>query len=143
MPISKNPRYKNAKNKDIDLTVFISVRPNLRDETAAYVGFSILENLFDICKVDRITTSITLIYPERWCNVVEQRAILERIKLLYPNVERVTMTTNCPQIIGEVPAICALIDSGKGYEKFDAKNLKTRACPSLDPDSGKLQIFRG
>lgn len=43
--------------------------------------------------------SIHLEYPERWCNILEQRALMGRLFKYYPNIKLLTITTHSVYII--------------------------------------------
>lgn len=99
-----------------DLTVYITRRPHMRCESLEYelhMGRTILENLFDREVVDTQTAEIYLSYPERWCNIVEERSIYDRLKRLYPNLKKVTIKTQSVYIIQSTPGGCCQIVSGK------------------------------
>ncbi len=53
--MAKSPHYVNSKGEEIDFTVQVATRPNLRDGRSymfVYRGKSILEQMFDKCEVD-------------------------------------------------------------------------------------------
>ena len=115
-----------------DLEVYITRRPHMRDESLEYelhMGKTILENLFDREVVDEKTTSIYLSYPERWCNIIEERSIYQRLVRLYPNLKKVKIKTQSVYIIQCTPSGCCLIVSGK--EEQDSKLTQ-------ESDTGRL-----
>lgn len=106
---------KIMNNYPFDLTVYITRRPHMRCESLEFelnMGRSVLENLFDHEKVDERLESIYLSYPERWCNIVEERSIFDRLKRLYPNLKTVKIKTQSVYIIQETPAGCCQIVAG-------------------------------
>jgi hypothetical protein len=109
----------------------------------AYVGMPILANLFDACKVDEKTKTVNLYYPERWANILEQRALLERIVALYPNIEKVDITTHSVYIIQCTHNGCLLVynDPSK-YPEKNYNDPKTRYCPPVKYD-GSLMVLGG
>jgi hypothetical protein len=131
--MSFHPEYKNKKEEQIDLQVLVFTRPNLRGsetEMLMYMGKTHLDNIFDKCQVDEKTTSLHFEYPERWTNIIEQRALLERIPLLYPNIKKVTIKTHSVYIIqcthSKQVGIC---DDASKYPEKDYKDLSIRYCP--------------
>ncbi len=141
-----HPDFKNSHGEGIDLHVLVFTRPNLRsDEYQVYMGKSIIENLFDKVQVDEKTKEIFLQYPERWCNILEQRKILHRITLLYPNIQKVTIVTHSVYIIQcthhEQIGICDQDLQKEYFEMMDKDDtLETRYCPPFKENAG-LQIF--
>lgn len=102
-------------NFPFDLKVYVYRRPHMRDETLEmelYIGLGILRNLFDQEKVDTGTEHITLSFPERWCNIVEERSIYKRVERLYPNLKSLTIKTQSVYIIQCTPASCVGIVRG-------------------------------
>lgn len=128
--------YINSKNKEIDLLVLVWTRPNLRGsltEMTMYQGKHILDNLFDNLLVDSVTKSIYIEYPERWTNIIEQRAILSRIPILYPNIETVVIKTHSVYIIQCTNSGQARIcDKPAEYPERDYKDLTVRFSPVPD-----------
>lgn len=102
------------KHFPFDLTVHVNRRPFMRCdnlEMELYVGQGILRNLFDDMKVDTTTTDIQLIFPERWCNIVEERSIYDRLEKYYPNLKSVFIKTQSVYIIQCTPSGCCWIVS--------------------------------
>ena len=130
--------YKNSKGNAVDVHVLVFTRPNLRDDDMfTHIGFGVLENLFDLGKVDFGTTSITLMYPERWTNILEQRAIMDRIFVLYPNIEKLRITTHSVYIIQCTHNGCiGICDTASDYPEKDYKNPDVRYCPVRKGNTG-------
>ena len=136
----KSNHYKNAKGEQYDFTVKVWTRPNLRGrmgEMLMCMGKQALEQMFDLCEVDTKTTSIHFEYPERWANILELRALTDRIPVVFPNIQNVTIVTHSVYIIQCVHSehIGIYDDSSKYPEKTYA-NLKTRYCPPPDEMQG-------
>ncbi len=136
----KSENYINSKGEQIDFQVDVYTRPNLRDETGAmlaYVGKNILEIMFDQCKIDKTITSFSLEYPERWANILEQRAIPDRMMVCFPNLKKAYIKTHSVYIIQCVHNGHILVYHPKEeYEEKEYKNLKVRYCPSPDEFKG-------
>ena len=134
--MSFHKSYINSKNVEIDLLVLVWTRPNLRGsltEMTMYRGKHILDNLFDNLLVDSVTKNIYIEYPERWTNIIEQRAILSRIPILYPNIETVEIKTHSVYIIQCTHSGQARIcDMAGEYPERDYKDLTVRFSPVPD-----------
>lgn len=127
------------------LEVFVSRRPHMRDdnlEMMLYIGRNILENLFDKEEVDEHTKQVQMWFPERWCNIVEERSLLLRLERLYPNLELVQIMTQSVYLIQCTPAascfICKDVDplpSESLYGKLWLRNHNV-------PDFSKLQVMQ-
>jgi hypothetical protein len=129
----KSENYINGKGEQYDLHVKVYTRPNLRGsetEMLMYMGKQILNNLFDIREVDEHTTSFHLEYPERWANIVELRALITRIPILYPNIQRVTITTHSVYIIQCVNREhIGIYDDPSKYPEENYPDLSVRYSP--------------
>lgn len=130
----KSQHYLNKKGEQIDFTVRVHQRPNLRggfDEMFMYQGKQILENMFDECKIDEQTTSFHLEYPERWANILELRAISTRMLVCYPNLIKATITTHSVYIVQCVHAQHILVDKlGEKYKECGYDDLSVKYCGS-------------
>lgn len=137
-----HPSYKNKQGKQVDLTVAVYTRPNLRDnEMFAYVGMPILKNIFDVCAVDSKTKTVNLYYPERWTNILEQRALLERIIVLYPNIEKVDITTHSVYIIQCTQACqVGICDDATKYPEKDYNDPTVRFCPTVKYNGSLMMV---
>jgi hypothetical protein len=91
-----------SSNKlDDILTVYVYQRPNLRnDEYTLYMGKFFITQLFDAPSVDLSgTEKIELQFPERWCNILEQRALYDAILYRCPNIQEIIIHTHSVYII--------------------------------------------
>lgn len=131
----KSDDYKNSKGEQIDFTVNVFTRPNLRgsfNEMFMYQGKAALETMFDVCKVDENIKEIHFEYPERWANILELRAIPYRMITCFPNLEKVTITTHSVYIIQCVHAEHILIRDSHNkleYEECDYGDINKRYSP--------------
>lgn len=136
----KSEHYLNSKGEQYDLTVKVYTRPNLRGsetEMLMYMGKLILDNLFDKCKVDESTKSFHLEYPERWANILELRALITRIPILYPNIEKVSITTHSVYIVQCVHSKhIGIYDNPSEYPEKDYENLSVRYSPGPSQMNG-------
>lgn len=140
----KSNHFRNSKGEQVDFTLYVNQRPNLRnDEMLAYVGIVNLREMFDECKVNPNTTSITLQYPERWANILELRAIPQRMLAIYPNLTHATITTHSVYIVQCVNKEHILVDStAKDYPEKDYGDITVRYAEPPEGDKG-LMCFGG
>ena len=137
--MAKSQRYVNAQGEEIDFTVQVATRPNLRDRISymfQYRGKNILEQMFDKCEVDLTVKEFDLEYPERWANLLELRAIPERMLVCFPNLKSVFIQTHSVYLIqnvykGHVFIEKLVDDEGNEviYDDGDYKVLTKRYCP--------------
>lgn len=124
------------------LEVKVYTRPNLRDdEMLTYVGQLFLRELFDQPDKDMSEyKKITLWYPERWTNILEQRQIIAAIEQRCPNMEHLTIVTHSVYIIQVVNSEnIGIYDSASKYPEVAYAN-GVRYCP--DPiDNTGLSVF--
>lgn len=70
------------------IKVYVQRRPHMRDENLEYlfqIGRSVLEQIFDKEVVDESVTRLTLYYPERYMNIIEERSLYDRLAVYCPN----------------------------------------------------------
>lgn len=92
------------------LEVLIYSRPNLRDdrlEMEMFLGTGVLRSIFD--KMETLTDikNITLSFPERFLNILEQRQLFDRLEKYCPNLEHAQIKTHSPFIIQSTTNSCA------------------------------------
>jgi len=136
----KSDHYKNSKGEQIEFRVLVYTRPNLRDgigEMLMYRGKTILEIMFDKCMVDPDITCIDMEYPERWANILELRAIPNRMLACFPNLKQVLIKTHSVYIIqcvhSEHIGIC---DDASKYPEKDYADINTRYCDGPEQFTG-------
>ena len=138
--MAKTDWYVNSKGEQIDFEVKVYTRPNLRDGTGEmlmYIGKGQLETMFDKCVVDPSVTSIHFEYPERWCNILELRAIPTRMLTCFPNLEKVTIVTHSVYIIQCVQAKhIGIYDDASKYPETGHEDLNIRFCNPPDQFTG-------
>ena len=89
----------------MNLTVHVYTRPDFLDDDfnyESYVGITHLKNMFKKKEIITEETSFLLSFPERWLNILEQRALCERLEKYYPNSD-VLIKTHSVYIIQTVP----------------------------------------
>lgn len=126
------------------LEVFVSRRPWMRDPNLEYMlhmGLRVLENLFDNEVVDEKTTQVQLWFPERWCNIVEERSILRRLELLYPNLEHVQIMTQSVYIIQCTKSESVFIFQDVAPLTQEADKGRLWLPNHRVPDFSKIQVF--
>lgn len=140
----KSNHYINANGEQYDFTVKVWTRPNLRgseDEMFMYMGKRALAQMFDECKADPSVTSVHFEYPERWTNILELRAITDRIPIAFPNIQEATIVTHSVYIIQCVHAQHIRIYDNSSKEKYPDENyrdLNTRYC---DPPQNMRGLY--
>lgn len=130
----KSVHYKNSKGEQYEFQVLVYTRPNLRGsegEMFMYQGKNQLELMFDEGGIDPTVKNIHFEYPERWANILELRAMVDRIPISFPNIEKVTITTHSVYIIqcvrSEHIGIC---DDPTKFPEEKYRDLKTKYSPS-------------
>lgn len=84
------------------LTLLVQRRPHMRDSNLEYLfmlGFGVLRQCFDEEKVDNSIEHVTLYYPERYLNIVEERSLYSRLMKYCPNLIELTITTQSVYLI--------------------------------------------
>ena len=136
----KSEKYLNQKGEQIDFTVHVTTRPNLRDgvgEMLMYRGKNILETMFDKCVVDPSITQFDMEYPERWANILELRAIPDRMLVCFPNLQKAYIKTHSVYIIQCVHSQhIGIADDASKYPEKDYGDLNTRYCDGPDKLEG-------
>ena len=144
----KSDKYINGKGEQIDFTLEVFTRPNLRDEQGEmlmYQGKLYLEIMFDRCTIDEKVRNIHMEYPERWCNLIEQRAIPDRMLVCFPNLEKITIRTHSVYTIQCVHAEHIRIydnETKSKYQEEGYNDLSIRYCDLPNKFEG-LQVFGG
>jgi len=136
----KSNRYINANGEQIDFTVHVYTRPNLRDEVGEMMMFrgrDILEIMFDRNKVNETITRFDMEYPERWANILELRAIPDRMLVCFPNLKDAYIKTHSVYLIQcvhhEHIGIC---DKASDYPDGVYTDLGAKFCKSPDKFEG-------
>lgn len=96
----------------MNIKTLIYRRPHMRSQRLMmleYVGKHILDNCFDIMQISSQNSPIILVFPERWLNVIEERALIPRLEYYYPNVTEVTIHTHSVYIIQCIDSKCSSI----------------------------------
>lgn len=107
-----NSNQAFGPDKDVDLTVYIYRRPNLRDsniEFEMYLGKGILISIFDKMEIRPDVTEAFFVFPETWLNIIEQRLLFARLGHYCPNLKKVFIKTHSAYIIQCTPNGCAQI----------------------------------
>lgn len=140
----KSDLYKNSKGEQIDFTLKVYTRPNLRGsegEMLMYMGKHLLETMFDKCVVDEKITDAHIEYPDRWCNILELRAIPDRMLVCFPNLTKMTITTHSVYIIQCVHAQhIRIYDDPSEYPEKSYDDLTVRYSPAPTQMSGLYQF---
>lgn len=125
------------------LTVHTVTRPNLRtDEFFVFVGQLFLIELFDTNKDMSEYKEVSLIYPERWLNILELRVLFEVVKIKCPFLEKLYIKTHSAFILQCSPkGTVFVIDHPSDYPEIKYE-LGVRYCPK-DNYNGKLVAIGG
>jgi len=140
----KHPEYKNQNDMEIDTTVIVHRRPNMRannHEMKMFIGRETIENLFEKQEIKDDKKKINIYFPESWCNILELRVILRRIQHFYPNIESVRIETHSVYLIQTCYNVFVqVLQDGDFHENGD--KIYDRYC---FPENGseKLQVFGG
>jgi len=93
--------------------------------------------MFDKCVVDPSITRFDMEYPERWANILELRAIPDRMIICFPNLQKVYIKTHSVYIIQCVHSQhIGIIDKAEKYPEKDYRDLKIRYCDEPDKFEG-------
>lgn len=131
------------------IKVYVQRRPHMRDENLEYlfqVGRSVLEQIFDKEVVDESVTRLTLYYPERYMNIIEERSLYDRLAVYCPKLESVEIMTQSGYIIQCTKAedIKILMSKEELEGPFPRESATGRLwfpnCHGYD--FGKLQLFK-
>jgi hypothetical protein len=144
--------YQKIKDGEIDLTVYVYRRPNMRDEGLEYelyIGRSLLDNIFEKFVIDETITEATFSFPENWTNIIEQRCLFSRLFHYYPNLKKVVIKTQSVYIIQCTPAGCCRIVQCPGEENglpdeqqsIDTKLYSPMVMNIVNPK--QLNVFGG
>lgn len=138
--------------RNFKLEILVYRRPNLRDYTVEmemFIGRNVLDNLFDTMIVDTSITSCYFSFPETWLNVIEQRALFDRIEKYYPNVKSVKVKTHSVYIIqmGNKDEVFIVGADDEMTGKLgkpndgDTGKLYVPMVGGLFPSDGSLKVF--
>jgi hypothetical protein len=98
--------------KKAGVQVILTTRPNLRSdnlEMEMYSGRNVLDACFDTFEILPKVTSLYLSYPERWLNILEQRALFDRLSHYCPNLTQCVIKTHSVYIVQCVHNWCVSI----------------------------------
>lgn len=128
---------QNKNKNPLDFILYVFTRPNLRNNSFfTHVGYNEIHNVFEDLKIDDKKEEINIMFPERWSNILEQRALVPRLWYYYPNLKKLTITTHSVYIIQCVHRENTLISDN--YSDFDDEKYETiltsRYCPYLIKD---------
>jgi hypothetical protein len=87
------------------IQVLVYTRPNLRDEGLSaemYLGYGVLESLFDKMEIRKDIIDVFLSFPERWLNIIECRQLFKRLQKYCPNLKFVKIKTHSPIIMSSI-----------------------------------------
>lgn len=85
-----------------EIKVLVQRRPHMRDENlemVMHMGQNVLRQIFDEERVDANIKQLTMYFPERWMNIVEERSLWDRLQKYCPNLEKVEIMTQSVYIM--------------------------------------------
>lgn len=88
-------------NYPFEIKVYVQKRPWLRDPNLEYLymlGFGVLQDIFDR-EVINTTETLTLYFPERHLNLVEERSLYDRLKTYCPKLKKLEIMTSSVLIL--------------------------------------------
>lgn len=100
MPLTNDSSF--GVGREVDLMVYVYQRPNMRDpqlEFELQMGRDVLEAVFDKMVEMPHITEVFLSFPENHLNIVEQRALYQRLGHYCPNLKKVVIKTQSVYII--------------------------------------------
>ena len=131
-------------------TVYVQRRPHMRDDNLEYLfqlGRSVLDQIFDKEVIDVSITHLTLYFPERHMNIIEERSLYDRLAHFCPNLESLVITTQSVYIIQTTKAENVQIIASE--EEVNGELPQESATGRLwfpnchGYDFGKLQVMKG
>ena len=100
MPLTNDSSF--GEGREVDLMVYVYQRPNMRDpqlEFELQMGRDVLEAVFDKMVEMPHITEVFLSFPENHLNIVEQRALYQRLGHYCHNLKKVVIKTQSVYII--------------------------------------------
>ena len=121
MDLKEQIEYSTDKWNDPKFTeVMVYSRPNMRnDEMTFYIGFSVYTNIFDKRIISQDSGNVSLVYPERFLNIVEQRMLCSLFWYYNPNVTKVQVLTHSVYIIQCTRKECIKMAHFKYQDEMD------------------------
>ena len=110
----------------VALEVIVYTRPNMfevQNNLFNLVGYNILESLFSDPKFKDESRNLTLYYPERFLNILEQRELIKRLEV--QDYYKVKIVTHSVYILQTIKAECIRIvgsDIKEGQGLFKLSN---------------------
>lgn len=125
----------------VKLTVVVFNRPNMFEVQDSYFnmcGYHSLKALFTNPNFRDAHKDLTLYYPERFLNVIEQRALLTRIRA--QEYEEVLIVTHSVYIIQTAPNHEVRVVQGNRIDETDGLFKLSNDAVGLPLNLGQLQI---
>lgn len=136
------------KHYKFQIMVYVQRRPHMRDGNLEYLfmlGTGVLRQIFDEERIDESVKVLTLYFPERYMNIVEERSLYDRLMHFCPNLEKLNIMTQSVYIIQCTPASSIRIlqsndeqENGVTQESITGR-LWRENCHGYD--FSKLQVF--
>lgn len=98
------------------IKLLVQRRPHMRDdnlEMVMHMGTRVLRQIFDEMRVDETVERLTMYFPERWMNIVEERSLWDRLAKYCPKLKSVEIMTQSVYLIQMTRAENVLIVSSE------------------------------
>lgn len=136
-----------GRRPPFELQVLLYSRAHLRDDNLnmeMYVGLRVLEGLFDRMEEQPDVTDLFLSFPERFLNILEQRALYRRLERYCPNLKSVQIKTHSVYIIQcTANTCCGIVDSAVGIDEKDEGKLYVDVTPTNIFKRGGITVLPG
>ena len=130
------------------IKVFVQKRPHMRDDNLEYlfcIGTSVLRQIFDKEVIDLTVTKLTLYFPERYMNIVEERSLYNRLAHFCPNLKTLEIMTQSVYILQCTPSKNILMLESPDEQEYGTPKESTTGRLWRDNchgyDFSKIQTF--
>ncbi len=131
-----------------EINAYVQRRPHMRDANLEYLfmmGVGVLRQIFDEERVDTSIKTLTLYFPERYMNLVEERSLYDRLAYFCPNLKQLNITTQSVYIIQCTPSSSVRILQSKDEQENGITQESTTGRLWRENahgyDFSKLQVF--
>lgn len=133
-----------------EIKLLVQRRPHMRDGNLEYlfmIGTGVLRQIFDEERVDPTVKELTLFFPERYMNIVEERSLYNRLEHFCPNLKKLNITTQSVYLMQMTPNGCVFIVQSKDEQDNGITQEGTTGrlwCNNVHGyDFSRLQVMHG